>query len=98
MTRSEAMTSPRRRAVVGARRGGEAVAGWPAFVWLARAGLLARGVSYGIIGILALELAVGSGGGATNQTGALKTKRTALRSGLPVWRAASRTPRSASPP
>lgn len=73
MTRSEAMTSPRRRAVVGARRGGEAVAGRPAFVWLARAGLLARGVSYGIIGILALELAVGSGGGATNQTGALKT-------------------------
>jgi hypothetical protein len=42
-------------------------------VWLARAGLIARGVSYGIIGILALKLAVGSGGAATNQRGALKT-------------------------
>lgn len=73
MTRSEAMTSPRRGAVGGARRGGEAVAEGPAFVWLARAGLFARGVSYGIIGILALKLAVGSGGMATNQTGALKT-------------------------
>ncbi len=56
-----------------AQRGGEAVARRPEFVWLARAGLIARGVSYGIIGILALKLAVGSGGKATNQRGALKT-------------------------
>jgi len=41
-------------------------------VWLARAGLVARGLSYGIVGILALELAVGSGGRATSQQGALK--------------------------
>lgn len=34
---------------------------------------MARGVSYGIIGILALKLAVGSGGRATNQRGALTT-------------------------
>ena len=57
----------------GARRGGEAFARRPEFVWLARAGLVARGVSYGVIGILALKLAVGSGGKATNQRGALKT-------------------------
>ncbi len=68
------MTSRARRGAVGsARRGGEAVARRPEFVWLARAGLIARGVSYGIIGILALKLAVGSGGTATNQRGALKT-------------------------
>lgn len=41
--------------------------------WLARAGLVARGVVYLIIGVLALELALGEGGKATNQTGALKT-------------------------
>jgi hypothetical protein len=41
--------------------------------WLARAGLVARGVVYGVIGILALKLALGDGGKATNQQGALKT-------------------------
>jgi hypothetical protein len=41
--------------------------------WLARAGLVARGVVYLIIGVLALELALGEGGKATNQTGALRT-------------------------
>jgi Domain of Unknown Function (DUF1206) len=41
--------------------------------WLARAGLVARGVVYLIIGVLALKLALGDGGKATNQTGALKT-------------------------
>jgi cellobiose-specific phosphotransferase system component IIC len=65
--------SSRPRAIVGARRGGENVARRPEFEWMARAGLVARGVSYGIIGILALKLAAGSGGKATNQTGALKT-------------------------
>lgn len=40
---------------------------------LARAGLVTRGVVYLIIGVLALKLALGDGGKATNQTGALKT-------------------------
>jgi hypothetical protein len=66
-------TNARLGALGSAQRGGEAVARRPEFVWLARAGLIARGVSYGIIGILALKLAVGSGGKATNQRGALKT-------------------------
>jgi len=55
---------------VSAQRGGEAVARRPEFTWLARAGLVARGVSYGIIGILALKLAFGEGGRTTNQRGA----------------------------
>jgi hypothetical protein len=43
------------------------------FEWLARAGFVARGVVYGIIGVLALELAFGAGGKATDQKGALET-------------------------
>jgi hypothetical protein len=56
-----------------AQRGGEAVAHRREFEWLARVGLVARGVVYGIVGILALKLAVGSGGKATTQRGALMT-------------------------
>jgi hypothetical protein len=66
-------TSPRPGAVRSAQRGGEAVARRPEFAWLARAGLVARGVVYGIVGILALRLAVGFGGKATTQQGALMT-------------------------
>jgi hypothetical protein len=40
---------------------------------LARAGFAARGVIYGVIGILAVKLAVGAGGKTENQSGALKT-------------------------
>lgn len=56
-----------------AHRGGEAVGRRREFAWMARAGLVARGVSYAIIGILALRLAVGAGGETTNQRGALTT-------------------------
>jgi hypothetical protein len=59
--------------MVSVQHGGEALAGRPAFAWMARAGLVARGTSYAIIGILALKLAVGSGGETTNQRGALTT-------------------------
>ena len=52
---------------------GEKVAHSRGFSWLARAGFVARGVIYGIIGILAIKLAVGAGGATTNQQGALKT-------------------------
>jgi hypothetical protein len=40
---------------------------------LARAGLVARGVLYGVIGALSIGLAAGAGGKTTSQTGALKT-------------------------
>ena len=52
---------------------GEELAHAKTLGWLARAGLVARGVVYGVIGILALKLALGDGGKATNQTGALRT-------------------------
>ncbi len=40
---------------------------------LGRTGLVARGIVYGVIGVLALEVALGVGGRTTSQTGALKT-------------------------
>src|SRR5215207_364428 len=43
------------------------------FEWLARAGLVSRGVIYAIIGVLAIKLALGDGGKTTNQKGALET-------------------------
>lgn len=61
--------------VGGGQRGGEAVARRPEFAWLARVGLVARGVSYAISGILALKLAFGSGGEATNQRGRCRRSR-----------------------
>jgi hypothetical protein len=68
------MTTRRRPGPVrSVQHGGEAVARRPEFEWLARGGLVARGIVYGIIGILAVKLAAGSGGKATNQRGALQT-------------------------
>lgn len=55
-----------------ARRHGERAADSQALDRLARAGLTARGVVYAIIGVLALALALGEGGKATNQTGAMR--------------------------
>ena len=53
--------------------GGEKVARSSGFEWLARAGFVVRGLIYGIIGILAIKLALGAGGKTTNQQGALET-------------------------
>ena len=52
---------------------GDKLAGARPLGWLARFGLVARGLVYLIIGVLALKLALGDGGAATNQQGALKT-------------------------
>ena len=52
---------------------GEKVARSRGFEWLARSGFVSRGLIYGIIGILAIKLALGDGGTTTNQQGALKT-------------------------
>src|SRR5436190_23325782 len=43
------------------------------FEAFARVGFVARAVIYGIVGVLAVKLAVGAGGKATDQSGALKT-------------------------
>ncbi len=40
--------------------------------WTARAGLVSRGVVYGVVGILSLELAIGAGGATPSQRGALE--------------------------
>ncbi len=56
-----------------ARREGDQLAGAKQLGWLARAGLVARGLVYLIIGVLALKLALGEGGKAANQQDALKT-------------------------
>ena len=52
-----------------ARQRGRSGSGW--YAWLARGGLVAKGVSYGIVGVLAVELAAGDGGAATSRSGAL---------------------------
>jgi hypothetical protein len=44
-----------------------------AFEVLSRAGFVARALVYGIIGLLAFDLAIGHGGKITNQQGALRT-------------------------
>jgi hypothetical protein len=44
--------------------------GW--YAVLARTGLVAKGVSYGLVGALALRLALGDGGAATSRQGALE--------------------------
>jgi hypothetical protein len=56
-----------------AKREGDSLAGAKPLGWLARAGLVARGLVYLTIGILAVKLALGEGGKAANQQDALKT-------------------------
>jgi hypothetical protein len=56
-----------------AKRGGEQLTHARQLGWLARFGLVARGAVYFVIGLLALELALGEGGKATSQQGAMKT-------------------------
>ncbi len=57
----------------GAQARGDTVVNTRGFELFARGGFVARGVIYGVIGLLALELALGDGGRATNQQGALAT-------------------------
>ena len=54
-----------------ARRTAEHGGGW--YAVLARSGLVAKGVSYGLVGVLAIKLALGDGGKATSRQGALQT-------------------------
>jgi len=63
----EAVREPAERARSDARRGH----GW--YAALARVGLVAKGLSYGLVGVLAIKLALGEGGKATSRNGALAT-------------------------
>lgn len=56
-----------------ARRAGTRFERRASFAWLARGGLLARGVVYGVIGAIALAVALGAGTRPTNQQGAMET-------------------------
>jgi Domain of Unknown Function (DUF1206) len=69
---AQRMTAPR-APVREAKGKAEDVAHARQFEWLARAGLVSRGVIYAIIGVLAIKLALGDGGKTTNQKGALQT-------------------------
>ena len=53
------------------RRRAESGRGW--YAWVARVGLVAKGISFAIVGILAIQLALGDGGKATSRQGALAT-------------------------
>jgi hypothetical protein len=68
-TQTPIRTLPLRRA----ESVGDSVEQSSLFEALARAGFVARAVIYGIIGVLAVKLAVGAGGKTTDQSGALKT-------------------------
>ena len=59
------VTKPAREA----RQKADSGRGWYAVV--ARAGLVAKGLSFGLVGILAIKLAVGHGGATTSRQGAL---------------------------
>jgi hypothetical protein len=61
------------RPVQKAQLEGEKVARSDTFEWLSRAGFVARGLIYTIIGVLAVKVAIGAGGKTTDQQGALKT-------------------------
>src|SRR5215216_7727543 len=54
-----------------AREKAETGSGW--YAWLARGGLLAKGVSYGLVAVLAIGVAVCTGGETTSRQGALAT-------------------------
>lgn len=55
------------------KAGGEGLVRSDGFAWLSRAGFAARGIVYSIVGVLAIKLALGSGGTSANQQGALRT-------------------------
>jgi uncharacterized protein DUF1206 len=53
--------------------------------WLARAGLAARGVIYGLIGILAIGIAFGNSGHKADQSGALRVLASTPLGALLLW-------------
>src|SRR5439155_15444603 len=61
------------RPVRQAKAGGEKLARSKSFEWLSRAGFIARGVIYVLVGVLALGLAFGDAGRNASQQGALRT-------------------------
>jgi hypothetical protein len=54
-----------------AREKAQTGSGW--YAWVARGGLVAKGISYGLVGALAIGVAVDAGGKATSRQGALQS-------------------------
>ena len=67
------MDSSHTAKAVGPGNAGNSFVQSTAFEWLSRAGFIARGLIYLIIGVLAFKVALGHGGKLTNQQGALHT-------------------------
>ncbi|MFZ1995761.1 MAG: DUF1206 domain-containing protein [Solirubrobacteraceae bacterium] len=67
------MTDRSERAIAAARSAVPGSSGREGLRAMARVGLVARGAVYGVIGILAFKLAIGSGGKTESQSGALQT-------------------------
>jgi Domain of Unknown Function (DUF1206) len=70
-TRSTTEHDARPYARQSARARGRALVDEPAFGWIARAKFVARAVVYGVIGVLASEVAIGAGGKTASQRGAM---------------------------
>jgi hypothetical protein len=77
MATSERARSARQVAEAGehpgekARDKAESGSGW--YAWLARGGLVAKGASFALVAVLAIGVAVGTGGKTTSRQGALET-------------------------
>jgi hypothetical protein len=67
------MRAPDVSPVYEARSAGDRFVDTKLFAALSRAGFVARGLVYAIVGVLAIDLATGHGGKITDQQGALKT-------------------------
>jgi hypothetical protein len=78
---SQLETSAGQAPVHKAKSTGDAIANARWFEWLARAGLVARGAIYGIIGVLALEMAFGAGGKTTKTSRARSASSRSSRAG-----------------
>jgi hypothetical protein len=65
--------SDRTMSIRGARSAGDRFVDSLLFAILSRAGFVARALIYGIVGLLAFNVAIGQGGKITNQQGALRT-------------------------
>ncbi len=68
-----------------ARSAGRQAANSPAMKWLARAGFLARGIMYAVIGWIALQIAFGKSGQQADKNGALHTLSSTPFGAAALW-------------
>jgi hypothetical protein len=68
-----------------ARRAGRQAANSPAMKWLARAGFVARGIMYAVIGWIALQIAFGHSGQQADKNGAVHTISSTPFGAFALW-------------